>query len=569
MAQTATPAKTDISLNQTGYLPNAVKMATIAQAGKATLDWKLIDTASGKAVATGMTSEGTEDLASGDTVHRIDFSSFTKPGSYQLTVGNLSSNHFRIAADLYKPLARDALAYFYQSRSGIEIKAEYVGTKAARRAGHLSDSETKVYKSEVDYTINGLGGWYDAGDYGKYVVNGGITAWTLQNAFERSPASFKDGDQLIPENTNGVPDILDEVRWEIQFFLNMQIPAGKPQEGVVYLKLHDLKWGGVPEKLPSYSRVERYVYVPSTAATLNMAATASQASRLWQKYDADFARRCLDAARIAWKAALANPNLLAGHIPGSGGGDYGDETMSDEFFWAAAELYITTGDQEYLDHLQGSPWWNSNFGTNPKSNSAMGWPDTSLLGVISLITAKNNLPAAELARFKNVITETADRYLAIQQADGYLVPLTPEGYDWGSNSMALNNGIMMALAADLTGKAAYRAGAVQSMDYVLGHNGLKKSYVSGYGVNAALYPHHRLWVDAPSLGYPPLPPGVIVGGPNKKIQDNAMIKNDLDKVAISKRYVDSRDSYATNEVAINWNAPLAWLAIWLDREGNK
>src|SRR6185436_19009227 len=105
-----------------------------------------------------------------------------------------------------------------------------------------------------DYRLDVSGGWYDAGDQGKYVVNGGISVWTLMDEYERakflgtSLADFGNGKMNIPENGNGVPDLLDEARWEMEFLLKMQVPAGQPHAGMAHHKMHDANWTGIPQR---------------------------------------------------------------------------------------------------------------------------------------------------------------------------------------------------------------------------------------------------------------------------------------------------------------------------------
>src|SRR6185295_5127454 len=239
--------------------------------------------------------------------------------------------------DIYTDLKRDSLLYFYRNRSGIELEAQYAGDTWARPAGHLSDNSVSCFKGKdtsgkewdgCDYHLDVSGGWYDAGDYGKYVVNGGISTWTLVNLYEHSPQAFPDGSLTIPENTNGWPDILDEARWEMDFMMRMQVPEGQPLAGMVHHKIHDRHWTGVPVMVPTEINSDdpnsgRFLMPPSTAATLNMAATAAQCARVWKTFDAAFADRCLQAAEVAWKAAVAHPAVTYPGSPGDdGGGNY-------------------------------------------------------------------------------------------------------------------------------------------------------------------------------------------------------------------------------------------------------
>ena len=163
------------------------------------------------------------------------------------------------------------------------------------------------------------------------------------------------------------------------------------------------------------------------------------------------------------------------------------------------------------------------------------------------------------------IIAAADHYLDVIDHEGYRLPLPPNGYVWGSNANLLNNGIILAVAHDLTGDARYLDGAAETMDYLLGRNALRRSFVSGYGEISMQHPHHRFWGNQPERGFPPPPPGAVAGGPNGQPADPDAL-NTLDlSLGPAKLYVDVRGSYSTNEVAINWNAPLVWLSTYLDQ----
>ncbi len=564
-----------IAVNQVGYFPDGEKIAVYPtqDATDQAFTWSLVDANSGQAAATGQTLPGFRDQASQDFVHLIDFSDFTTPGTYTLQIGATSSYPFRIGSDIYAALADDALHYFYLSRSGIELTPQYAGDWA-RPAGHLSDSSVTCYQgfdasgrfwNGCDYRIDASGGWYDAGDYGKYVVNGGISEWTLVNQYEFNSPAYSDGDLNIPENNNGVPDILDEARWEMNFLLEMQVPEGQPQAGMAFHKLHTRAWDAMPIKpvTQTVASNERFLMPPSTAATLNLAATAAQCARVWSAFDPAFADRCLTAAQRAWQAANDNPIFTYGSIPGQGGGDYNDANVDDEFFWAAAELYVTTGDPVYHDFLVSSPYFAGQF--HDGQDTAIHWGDVGVLGSMTLALAPDRLSADEQQTVNKLLISIADNYVAVTAREGYRVAMPPNGYAWGSNADLLNNAMVMAYAYRLTRDSRYLNSVTETADYALGRNGLNFSFVSDYGTDTLQHPHHRFWADKPTLGYPIVPPGVIAGGPNAHPADPAAQVPEIASRPTSKRYLDVLASYSTNEVAINWNAPLAWVTAFLNQ----
>jgi endoglucanase len=549
-----------------GYLPSGPKSATVVTTATSALGWQLRNSG-GHTVATGRSTPRGVDASSGQNVQTIDFSSYRTAGKgYTLVADGETSRPFDIAADLYDELRVDALKFYYPQRSGIEI-LDSLRPGYARPAGHVGvapnqgDVNVPCQPGGCDYTLNVKGGWYDAGDHGKYVVNGGISAYQLMAAYERDKAAFADGQLRIPESGNGVPDVLDEVRWEQEFLLSMQVPDGKPLAGMAHHKVHDAQWTGLP-LLPHLDPQKRELHPPSTAATLNLAATAAQAARLFAPYDAAFAARSLTAARKAWAAAKANPARYASADDAVGGGAYNDGDVTDEFYWAAAELYITTGEKEFMDSVLASPHHTGDIWRA----RGFDWGNTAQLGRLDLATVPNALP--DRARVRKSVVEGAEKYLAVQRAHPYGMPYDVPDYDWGSNNLVLNNLVVMATAYDLTGQEKYRAGVREGMDYILGRNALNQSYVTGYGEVASHNQHTRWYSHQLDSALPNPPRGTLAGGPNSGIQD-PIAQRLLRGCKPQFCYIDDIESYATNELTINWNSPLAWVSSFLADRGER
>ena len=563
-----------VRVNQVGYVPGHDKLAVLATPSKEALPWSLVGS-DGTQLAQGQTEVRGEDPASGDFLHHIDFSAFDQPGEgYALVVDEQTSPSFSISRELYQTMRGDALGYFYYNRSGIALETPYVQEERwARGAGHPSDAKVTCQGGACDYTVDASGGWYDAGDYGKYVVNAGITVWTLLNLWERAESSQRtrlaDGTLRIPEQSNGVPDLLDEVRWELEWVLRMQVPAGKPHAGLAHHKLHEDAWTGLPLD-PSSEGPPRFLHKPSTSAGLNLAAIAAQASRVWRQTDPEFAKRCLDAAERAYAAAIAEPELFAPSDDNVGGGPYDDKDLSDEFYWAAVELYVATGDAKYAKAIEDSKHFTKVQGPNASGEGAqasMSWQQVGSLGTLTLATVPHQLGDAATKAAQAAILEAAKGYLHHVKAEGYPVPLTAGGagkYPWGSNSLVLNNMVILGLAHQLSGDASFLSGMLQGMDYLLGRNPNSQSYVSGYGTYPLLNPHHRAWGAQLDPAFPPPPPGAISGGPNSDLQDPYAQSAGLPGCPPMKCFVDHIESWSTNEVAINWNAPFAWVVAYID-----
>ena len=584
----STPDDSKIRLNQLGVLPNAPLHAVFANPSRSPLPWILKDS-NGKVLASGVTSVFGDDPYSGEHVHRIDVRQAIPQGTgYRLTAAGLASRNFAVGLSAYDRLPYDALAFFSHARAGTPIEARFVGEKWARPAGHPAEVAPCISGPDAkgnrwigcNYSLNVTGGWYDAGDHGKYLVNGGIALWTLQNAYERlgRSALFTDGSARIPEAGNGISDLLDETRWEMEFFLKMQAPEGSSQalpigekrnrsgmrftnvdtSGMAHHKVADRRWTGLPMR-PDKDPEPRVLFPPSTGATLNLAATAAQCARIWQKIDPAFSNRCLDAAGRAWTAANRNPEVYAiADFGGSGG--YGDEDLSDEFYWAAAELFVATGDAQFRQAFEASPHYQAVEGEP-------GWASTAPLGTIVLATHPERIGEMEAKRLHGLIQSAADRFLADRDKTGYAVPLTR--WTWGSTSNLLNRAILLSVAYDQTGDARYRDGVIDAMDFILGRNPLDRSLVSGYGARPMQNPHHRFWAHSIDPTYPPPPPGALSGGPNDRAMSDEVARTMRGKCAPQTCWADDIRAFSLNEVAINWNAPLVWVSAWLAESGRR
>ncbi|GIX22308.1 MAG: hypothetical protein KatS3mg121_1091 [Gammaproteobacteria bacterium] len=581
-SQAAQPETGNPAVNQVGYRVEGPKFATLRADDAQPLTWVLYQ--GENEIASGQTEVIGFDDTAGAAVHRIDFSAVTTEGEdFVLAVGERRSHPFAIGRGLLAPVYYDALRYFYHNRSGIEIETQYTGggkgsyapdAAWARPAGHVNvppnrgDNDVPCWPGTCDYILDVPKGWYDAGDHGKYVVNGGISVWKLLNAYERAvhidgAAGALGADDLnLPESGNGVPDLLDEARWELEFLLAMQVPEGQPLAGMAHHKMHDDRWTGAP-LAPHEDPRQRYLIPPTTAATLNLAAAAAQCARVWRDFDAAFADRCLAAAERAWDAAKANPSRL--HDPAncpalqdengnalqcdSGGGGYGDSNVDDEFFWAAAELCLTTAAAEYCDEAAAHAYTRSDY----------AWPDTEIPGAISLAVVAADHTAALREAARTRLIALADQRLAAAEASGYDIPLGSSDFPWGSNNFLIHRLSLFALAHDFTGEDRYRAAFERGLDYLFGRNALSLSYVTGHGDQVVTQPHHRHWAGALDPSYPWAPPGALAGGANNGLQDpvaQAELADCVDRPQTC--FIDDHGSWSTNEVAINWNAALVW-----------
>ncbi len=543
-----------IHLNQVGYYPESPKMAVVTE-GEPDYFYILSPDFS-DTLYTGQLGPLQEAPNSGEHVRIADFSDFDEPGTYILWVTKLGySYQFTIAPRIYEEAAKASLKSYYHQRLSIPISEEY-GGMWARPAGH-PDTLVVIHPSAASAerpagsTISAPKGWYDAGDYNKYAVNSGITMGTMLSLYEDFPEYMADFDVHIPETGNGLPDILNEQLWNLRWYLDMQ----DPHDGGVYHKLTAANFED--RVMPAEARSTRYVVQKSVTGTLNFAAVAAQSARIFAEYEdivPGLADSCLTAAEKAWEWAQANPDQLYNqnqmnqrYNPDVLTGAYGDGDASDEFIWAAAELFVTTGDQKYYNAVDMFP---DDQATVPT------WGNVQTLAYYTLARFADELPshaAGDLPKVNELIIGLADSLKNSASESGYHTVMDGVGhYNWGSNSNAANQGIALIQAYFLTDDRAYLEAAQTNVDYLFGRNATGFSFLTGYGSKQVMDPHHRP-SDA-RANVPPVP-GLLAGGPNPGQQDECWYPSDLP----AKSFVDDWCSYASNEIAINWNAPMVYL----------
>ena len=547
-----------IHLNQIGFYPHSPKVVVVV--GATGDQFRVLPAGGGAPVLTGALGEERSADAWGLPARTADLSALVTPGRYRVVVdGAGESPPFEIRERVLAEAARASLKAFYHHRVSVATVPEHAGIWA-RPAGH-PDDRVEIHPSAASpgrpagTLISAPGGWYDAGDYNKYVVNSGITTGTLLSLAEDLPEAVAALETNIPESGDAVPDLIDEVLYNLRWMLAMQDPG----DGGVYHKLTTANFAGMV--MPHEATEQRYVVPKSTAAALNLAAVAAQASRLLDALELrpELADSALQVARGAWKWARAHPDLLydqAGmnreYDPDVNTGAYGDGNLSDEFAWAAAEMYATTREDSFLAAIPDAP---AGAATTPSWNSVRTLAEYTLARLEPVSGAAAPRVAAARAR----IVAAADSLLAGARGHPYAVPMgaNPRDFVWGSSGVAANQGVLLLFAHRLTGEGRYLRGAMENLDYLLGRNPTGYSFLTGFGARTPMHPHHR---PSEADGIEAPIPGWLSGGSNPGRQDGCDYPSELPALA----FVDDVCSYASNEVAINWNAPFVYLAVGVE-----
>jgi endoglucanase len=536
--------------NLVGYYKNGPKAVNLISKSSFTAKNYEVFDSSNTVVLSGTTPASSPWSDAGQHVAKIDLSSINTNGTYKVKVGESEIN-IRVLDNPLADLSVGSLKYYYYNRASTEITAANGGVWA--RATGTPDTKVKVHSSAAttnrpeNTIISSPKGWYDAGDLNKYVVNSGISTYTLLAAFENYKSYYENKDLNLPESGNNLPDMLDEIIWNLDWMLTMQNKVSDGGDGSVYHKLSGLNFEGIV--MPQNYNLERFVIGRSTSAALNFAAVMATASRIFANYDTQkpgYSAALLSAAKEAYIWAKNNPSVLYTANPsGVSTGPYEDGYVGDEFQWAAVELFITTGNEQYKNDI--------NYNTLT-SQGVPYWGGTSTLGMLSIANNLSNSNVAQLDKtvVVNKLVSIADGLKGNIANNPVETAMNNTDFNWGSNGGAANQIVILLSAYKATNDNSYLTAAYKAMDYLLGRNAVGISFVTGFGDSSPMAPHHRI-SEADNVALPV--PGMLVGGPQNVVNPDGCIYLDGSKAG---KYSDTWCSYSTNEVTINWNAPLAY-----------
>ena len=566
------PDNGPIRLNQVGFAPHQEKTATIVLSNlQSPISNCYILNIAGDTVWRGQASETILNPVSGKPCQMVDFSDLTACGDYTLYVENdqISNLQFQVSNRPYRELTRKALRAFYHQRASMATEEPYA-EGYARLAGHPDDhvivhASAATEERPAGTIISSPGGWYDAGDYNKYIVNSGFTMGVWLMAYEFNKAYFDTLRLNIPESqisnlqsqisNDKCPDMLSEAMYNLRWMLTMQ-----DTDGGVYHKLTTPNF----EKFirPDQCKKPRYVAMKTTAATLDFAATMALATRVYAPYDPDFCEQAKEAAIRAYNWAVEHPEVYydqpkmneemkqCGEVEITTGA-YDDFDVNDEFYWAATELYLLTKDEAYQSNLQTFKPSNT-AGFQPAT-----WGNVAELAYLELLL-QGKTDADALLTYLSSYLDEADTISVFRSPYGN----RESDFFWGCNSEGCCwRGVECLYAYRLTGDEKYLINAERCLNYVLGQNATGFCYVTGFGTHPTKDPHHRLSYSHPKGTLP----GFLAGGPNPARQDAATDGVKYPKnVPADESYLDYQPSYASNEVTINWNVTLFALSAGID-----
>lgn len=545
---------------------------------------------SGETCFEGKTSFFGYDKASGDQVTVADFTEYQAPGRYRVKVvveseergregrGIAYSPWFEIGDGVYDGLAHDLMKAYYYLRCGCDLEEKYAGPYT-HKACHLG--RAMLWEDHGSF-VEATGGWHDAGDYGRYVTAGSCALAHLLYGLRMFPETMKRIKPVIPESGSGVPEVLSECRYELEWFLKLQ-----REDGGVYHKVTTAQHA--PFVMPEEDLDQLYALPVSSMATADFAAVCALAAPLYRPYDETFAGRLETAAKKSYGWLLANPEFLGFRNPkGCGTGEYGERDDFSNRFWAAAELYALTGEDSYQEDLRKAL-------KQPFHLAALGYGDVGGFGLLAyLLSDRAKDPELETKFLDAFVREAAQR-VRISEECGYGVSMLEWEYFWGSNMGVMKHGMIFAIAdyfgleervkeaaetVDLPKKwrwpgepeVPYEQGprerrgwsmrdhAAAQLDYLMGCNALGVSYVTGNGERAYNYPHLR---PAHADGIEASIPGMVSGGPNWHPADAVGKELIPEGTPAMKCFVDRYECYSLNEITIYWNSPAVFTLAYL------
>lgn len=517
-----------VATNTVGFLPEREKRASYT--GSA--GYEVVDADTGSVVMEGM-GEGPVPADGGLSVYVADFSEISEPGSYYVRADGRRSATFEIGVNALVDATEVAMLGLYGWRCGEAVSFEYGGKDYEHGACHRA--EAKMSRLGSDETRDDTGGWHDAGDYGKYVRNGAFAVGFLLQAWEHFPDILKDWEFEMPERGGDVPDILDEARVELEWILKTQFDDGSFAHKVTAAKFE------FDNVLPTGDTQERFFFSTSTHSTGNAVAVLAAAGRIYEEFDAEFAEACLNAARRGQDFLDEHPEEIASEQDAGGTGTYASGGDVDERAWALSELWVTTGDEEYLagfeaiqemiliEQMRSSVLYNYD------------WPNTDNLAVSTYLRSERpgkDPTIVELLEYQ--VLDTAESQADAAAADPFGRGFT--SYYWGSAGVAVRMAHTLAEAHRLAPNREYLDGITLRLDHVLGLNHFARSFVTGVGTNPPQNPHHR---PSRNDGISAPWPGLLIGGPNPE----------------PLTWDDKYEVYDQNEVAINWNTALIYALV--------
>ena len=521
-----------IRANQVGYKNDSRKVAYFKSIQGNYFD--VVNKENNEVVMSFGIGESLYYMHNAEYIAKGDFTDLNVDGTYYLrsSLGYVSYD-FNIGDNVYDELYNDSLRMLTIQRCDFEVNDE-LSESMAHEVCHDRDAIIETTKEMIDVR----GGWHDAGDYGRYIETGVKALSDLLIAFISNEEVFTDNENLVDSN-NGIPDILDEARYELDWFMKMQ-----RSDGAIYSRAVTKLFADAV--LPEDDTDDIYVLQVSTSSSAGFGAVMALASVAFKEYDEAYAQMCLDKAKMAYKyvsqSGPYNPALPAGFSAG-------DYALADENiyrYYLGIALWFATDDNSYLEFA------NKHYSSDMEFYSVYWCPLMAYPSYLFLLKGNDKLENYQSveSKFYNYVNYLLD----YSNKDGYRNSLY-DNYRWGSNQNVADRAMILLMAYELDGTLEYYDVASEYLSYLLGANTLNYCFVSGYGSQYPQNIHHRITMVNGGIFK-----GALVGGPNASLDDEVIRKQfEGGTVLASKAYIDDKNSYSTNEIAIHFNSSLIYV----------
>jgi len=541
-------ANNPIRVNQIGYRPLSLKVAVFVDAVTGynagmsftpASEFYVKRASDNETVYTGtvekvtpripLTSAGADvDSFSGDRTWNGDFTDFQTPGEYYIECNGQKSYNFVIDDAIYHKLFKHVMRWYFFQRQGIPITAQH-GKHWTHSGAYMQDTQAKdAFDGGPVKDVSR--GWWDAGDPTKYVHFAGPVMPSLMIAYEIS--QIQDDNWDLPESGNGIPDMLDEIKWQIDFFLNAQ-----RGDGGVHNRVTNRGAGCEHFQDPGNDKSERYYTRVTTYSTAVAGASMAHFAYLFRQYDQAYADRCIAGAKKAFTYLQNNPQSGPGEDHngdklncGASGG--GSDNRYRELL--GISLYRATGEKQYLDYVHDR-WDFLLTSIDPDSPNELHWDGDNGDKVKYIFWIYVQLADGEPAKkefIRQLVNRRAQEMSDISSKEPYGLAHEDWQYWWGFNGSLCNRGavahaansINAALNTGTEKKQEYLHAAERQLHYILGANATNTCYLSNLGSKAgyadmgaenSVQNVFHGWYGSPHYNNPNGPvPAALVGGPN-------------------------------------------------------
>ncbi len=534
-----------IHINQLGYVSSLKKEAAVI-GGRGSFE--IINAITNKTMFVGKLSKSTFDKASGENVSIADFSMFELNGRYYLKKGLRRSKPFVISNRPYCNIKNALLNSFYCNRCS-ETSSDIAGDFAHVKCHSSPAKHFENHEISGDYT----GGWHNSGGYSKFSTFTAISLANMLYTYSLFSSLFSISKNIYEDNNNKL-DLIAECKYGLEWLLKMQ---GK--NGGVYNNVSPLH--SDYDLFPTKDAAQQFLFPVTHRATANFVAVTALASRIFKEIDAEFSETLSEAAFNGWWWICENPEIIPEQNlftqPVAAFDTYQDTDFNDDYFWAVCELYALTGDSCFAENIEEK--------YKIVNVAKYSFKEVGGYGALAYMTCKYAKNSDIIRHIHLTHRIESDNLIAISNNSMYKTTLEHDDYQLGSNHFIMNNAITLLFSYIYLKTDICLDLLIEQLNYVLGKNPCGISYITGFGSNSVLLPHHRACafdnIEKPI-------PGLLVFGPCQDRSDGYMFWNTSETTPPAKCYKDNGNAFSVNDTHIMGSSAALMITAFLDSYEN-